>query len=805
MQDYEKLGAFYVGKVAQDGKPTDELLLYDSSDLTTHAVIIGMTGSGKTGLGIGLLEEAAMDKIPVIAVDPKGDLTNLLLSFPNLAPDDFKPWVNQEEAQRQGMDADAFAKAQAEMWKKGLADWGQDADRIKRLRENADFAIYTPGSSAGLQVSVLKSFDAPPEAVRGDSDALRERIQTTATGLLGLLGVDADPIKSREHILISNILSHAWTAGQNLDLGAMIGAIQKPSFEKIGVLDLESFYPAKERFELAMTLNNLLASPGFQSWMEGEPLDIKKMLYTDTGTPRLTVFSISHLGDAERMFFVTQLLNEMLGWMRSQPGTSSLRAILYMDEIFGYFPPNGNPPSKTPMLTLLKQARAFGLGLVLATQNPVDLDYKGLSNTGTWFIGRLQTENDKARVLEALEGAMAGQNPMSKGDLDKMLSGLGKRVFLMHNVHEGHPVIFQTRWTMSYLAGPMTGDQIKKIMNVRKMQAVSSETPSSTASSASQKAPSSTVSSASSRPLLPPQVKQYFVPSKASEGVIYYPMVIGAAQARYSSPKYKIDTAKTLRLLAEIGDGPVPIKWDDATSVELELDALETEPTAPGEFADLPTQGTDAKNYDKWQKEFSKWVAQTQSLVLYESKANKLFSNPDESEADFRARLTHAAREDRDALKDKLRQKYAPKLQTLQDRLARAQANQEQQAAQARQKGLETAVNIGMGVLGALLGGGRRTGSVVSAASRAVKSAGRTYNEAQDIGRAADTVEGVQTQIAALNQQLEDELVALETVTDEQFEEVRIKPKTTDVNLELVALAWVPYTRNDKGVLNPAF
>jgi Helicase HerA, central domain len=806
MQDYEKLGAFYVGKVAEDGKPTDELLLYDSSDLTTHAVIIGMTGSGKTGLGVGLLEEAAMDKIPVIAVDPKGDLTNLLLSFPNLSPEEFKPWVNQEEAARQGMDADGFAKAQAEMWKKGLADWGQDADRIKRLRENADFSIYTPGSSAGLQVSVLKSFDAPPEAVRSDSDAMRERIQTTATGLLGLLGVDADPIKSREHILISNILSSAWASGQNLDLGAMIGAIQKPSFEKIGVLDLESFYPAKERFELAMTLNNLLASPGFQSWMEGEPLDIKKMLYTDTGTPRLTVFSISHLGDAERMFFVTQLLNEMLGWMRSQPGTSSLRAILYMDEIFGYFPPNGNPPSKTPMLTLLKQARAFGLGLVLATQNPVDLDYKGLSNTGTWFIGRLQTENDKARVLEALEGAMAGQNPMSRGDLDKMLSGLGKRVFLMHNVHEGHPVIFQTRWTMSYLAGPMTGDQIKRIMNVRKAQAVSSGTPSGTASSAPQKTPSSTVSaSSSSRPLLPPQVKQYFVPSKASEGVIYYPMVIGAAQARYSSPKYKIDTAKTLRLLAEIGDGPVALKWDDATSVELELDALETEPTAPGEFADLPTQGTDAKNYDKWQKEFSKWVAQTQSLVLYESKANKLFSNPDESEADFRARLTHAAREDRDALKDKLRQKYAPKLQTLQDKLARAQANQEQQAAQARQKGLETAVNVGMGVLGALFGGGRRTSSVVSAASRVVKSAGRTYNETQDIGRAAETVEGVQTQIAALNQQLEDELNALETVTDEQFEEVRIKPKTTDVNLELVALAWVPYTRNDKGVLNPAF
>jgi hypothetical protein len=442
--------------------------------------------------------------------------------------------------------------------------------------------------------------------------------------------------------------------------------------------------------------------------------------------------------------------------------------------------------------------------MVLATQNPVDLDYKGLSNTGTWFIGRLQTENDKSRVLEALEGAMAGQNPMSRGDLDRMLSGLGKRVFLMHNVHEGHPVIFQTRWTMSYLAGPMTGEQIKKVMNDRKTQAASSARILQDTNSGGSKTPSSTVS-ASSRPLLPPQVKQYFVPTTAETDVIYYPMVIGAAQARYSSTKYRVDTARTLRLLAEIGDGPVPLKWDDATAVELELDALETEPTASGAFADLPAQGTDARSYDKWQKEFSKWVAQTQTLVLYESKANKLFSNPDESEADFRTRLSHAAREDRDALKDKLRQKYAPKLQTLQDRLARARANQEQQAAQARQKGLETAVNVGMGVLGALFGGGRRTSSVASAASRVVKSAGRTYNEAQDIGRAAETVEGVQTQIAALNQQLEDELNKLETVTDEQFEEVRIKPKATDVNLELVALAWVPYTRNDKGALNPAF
>jgi Helicase HerA, central domain len=803
MQDYEKLGAFYLGKTydTNAGKLNDELLMYDSQDLTTHAVIIGMTGSGKTGLGLGLLEEALVDNIPVIAIDPKGDLCNLLLSFPDLSPAEFKPWVNLEEAKRQGLDADTFAAQQSEMWKKGLADWGQDGERIRRMRSSIDMAIYTPGASHGLQVSVLRSFDVPPAAVMDDSDALRERIQTSASGLLGLLGIDADPIRSREHILLSNIFSSAWSAGTNLDLGGLIQAIQTPSFDKIGVMNLESFYPGKERFELAMQLNNLLASPGFSSWMEGEPLDIQKMMYTPDGKPRLTVFSIAHLGDAERMFFVSMLMNNMLGWMRSQAGTSSLRAVLYMDEIFGYFPPNGNPPSKTPMLTLLKQARAFGLGLVLATQNPVDLDYKGLANTGTWFIGRLQTENDKTRVLEALSGAMSGSNAMSQSDLDKMLSSLGKRVFLMHNVHEAHPVTFQTRWTMSYLAGPMTGPQIKTLMAAKKSQAASSSVSASTVAT---KSPSSSAaSSGSGRPLLPPNVKQYFVASNV-ENATYYPFVLGAAQPRFSSPKYKIDSAKTLRLLAEIGDGPVPISWDDAQLIELELDALESEPVTPSDFADLPSPGSDAKNYAKWEKDFGKWVAQTQALVLYESKAHKAISEPDESEGDFRARLAHTAREGRDDLKMKMREKYTSKLSGLQDKLARAMQKREQEAAQANQKKIEAVVNVGMGVLGALFGGGRRT-SAVTSAGRAVRSASQAFSQQGDVGRADDTVEAIQTQLLELNAQLEAELSALEAGNpDEALEEIRLKPKSTEVNLELLVLAWVPYTRAN-GKLEPAY
>ena len=798
MQDFEKLGAFYLGKNfdTASAKLSDEVVLYDSKDLTTHAVIIGMTGSGKTGLGIGLLEEALVDNIPVIAIDPKGDLSNLLLSFPDLSPEEFRPWINLEEASRQGLNPDAFAKQQAQTWTKGLADWGQDASRIKKLRDNIDFSIYTPGSSAGLQVSVLRSFDVPEPAVMSDTDALRERIQTTVTGLLGLLGIDADPIRSREHILVSNIISSSWAVGKNLDLGGLIGQIQQPSFQKIGVMDIESFYPSKDRFELAMSLNNLLASPGFSSWMEGEPFEIKNMLFTSQGKPRCTVFSIAHLGDNERMFFVTQLLNQMLGWMRSQPGTSSLRAVLYMDEIFGFFPPNGNPPSKTPMLTLLKQARAFGLGLVLSTQNPVDLDYKGLSNAGTWFIGRLQTDNDKARVLEALQGSGAS------GDLSKTLSSLGKRTFLMHNVHESGPITFQTRWTMSYLAGPMTSDQIKTIMADKKKTVAAQDIAPASAPPAS---PTSTNTANSSRPVLPPQVKQFFIPASAESGVIYYPMALGAADVRYASTKYKVDSSKMVQLLAEITDNPVPVTWDEATKLEIDVNSLLNDPVDGAEFADAPSSAGNAKNFDKWSKDFNKWVQGNNALTLFFSSKLDVFSNPDETEQDFRIRLQTVARELRDSQAEEIKANYQNKLNMLEERLRKAQAAQGAQAAQAKQAQLETVVNVGMGILGALLGGGRKT-NVVSKASSAIKTAGKAYREGQDVSRAADTVEAVQAQLNELQTQLQAELDAVNGVdVNEQLETIQVKPKSTDVSLQLFALAWTPFARDEKGRLNPAW
>jgi hypothetical protein len=374
---YEQLGVFYLGREYDLAarEPRETLLLYDAKDLTTHAVCVGMTGSGKTGLCIGLLEEAAIDGVPALVIDPKGDIGNLLLTFPGLAPEDFAPWINEDDARRQGLTPEAFAAQQATLWRNGLASWGQDGERIRRLRETADFTIYTPGSDAGVGLSVLSSFAAPAAALRDDDDLYQDRLRATAGSLLGLLGIAADPVRSREHILLANLLDVSWREGRALDLAALIALIQQPPMERVGVLPLDDFYPAKERFELAMALNNLLAAPGFSSWRAGEPMDIDRMLYGPDGKPRVAICSIAHLSDAERMFFVSMLLAELVSWMRAREGTGSLRALLYMDEIFGFMPPVAEPPSKRLLLTLLKQARAFGLGVVLATQNPVDLDY----------------------------------------------------------------------------------------------------------------------------------------------------------------------------------------------------------------------------------------------------------------------------------------------------------------------------------------------------------------------------------------------------------------------------------------------
>lgn len=790
---YEKLGVFYLGRPYDlaKGETRPEPLLYDSRDLLTHALCVGMTGSGKTGLCISLLEEAAIDGIPALVIDPKGDLANLLLTFPNLAPADFAPWVDPAEAERKGLSVDDFAAKQAKTWQDGLASWAQSGERIARLRQAADFAVYTPGSEAGLPVSILASLGAPAEAVRADAELLRDRVGTLVASLLSLLGIDADPVRSREHILLSTLFDQAWRAGQDLDLAGLIQQIQKPPITRIGVLELESFFPAGDRFQLAMQLNSLLAAPGFQAWLQGDPLDVDQLLYTKEGKPRIAIFSIAHLSDAERMFFVTLLLSQTLGWMRSKPGTTSLRALVYMDEIFGYFPPVAEPPSKRPLLTLLKQARAFGVGLVLATQNPVDLDYKGLANIGTWFLGRLQTERDKARVLEGLEGASSG-NDFDRGATEAILAGLGNRVFYLHNVHDDAPVVFQSRWAMSYLRGPLTRPEIKRLMDPVKAGVASA--PSGAVPSA---APAPTGSAGAGAPVLPPEVPQVFLPLRSRpDGIVYQPALLGFGRVHYNDSKTGISHAEDLALLAPLRTEGTPLDWYGAEIVEIAEGDLEREPAAGAGFAPLPDAAARAKSYSGWSRDFEDCLYRSRDLDLLVSPALGVTAQPGESERDFRIRLTDQSRERRDAEVAKLRAKYGDRVSKLQERIRRAEQARAKQGEQASQQKLQTAISFGTTVLGALFGRKLFSASTMGKASSAVKGIGRSMKESQDVARAEENIAVLQAELQAINAELEQEVGQLERRFDPSqavLETVSLKPKKSDVEARAVYLAWVPY------------
>lgn len=799
---YEKLGQFYLGKRYDLETRTrhDDLVLVDAKDYTTHAVIIGMTGSGKTGLGIGMLEEAAIDHIPVIAIDPKGDLGNIALTFPNLAASDFQPWIDPQQATAAGLDPESFADAQASLWRKGLDSWGQDGARIQRLRDAADVAIYTPGSSAGRPLSLLRGFSAPPPVVRQDAEAFAERVNATATGLLALLGLEADPITSREHILLANLLSHAWQQGQDLDLPALIGAVQQPPFAQIGVMPVDTVFPAKDRMGFAMRLNNLLAAPGFQAWMQGDPLDTASLLYSPSGKPRVSVISIAHLGDAERMFFVTMLLADVIAWMRQQPGTGSLRAILYIDELFGYMPPVANPPSKMLLLTLLKQARAFGLGVIMATQNPVDLDYKGLSNTGLWFIGRLQTERDKARVMDGLAGASGGA-PFDQAAMERTISGLGKRVFLMHSVHENEPATFETRWAMSYLAGPMTREQIRRLGDATPSVAAPAATPVMTpvvaaAPVAARTADDTVAASPAARPpILPPEIVQVWFPSTAGADAVWRPAVLGVADIAYENAKLGVAEQERTAWLCALDEGVLALDWSSAEAIDVDVNRLERTAPAGSEFAAVPAVAASAKSYTTWTRALQKFITTNGGVTLYQSKALKLVSHVGEPEGAFRARLQLAAREASDAKVEAVRRKYAVRVNAATEKVRKAEAAigvQEQKASAAK---LDSALTIGSAVLGALFGRKKVSASTLGKAGTAARSMGRASARGDDVERARQTFEAAQQELADLEARITEELALESAAFDalaEQLDAVVVRPKSTGVQVQVVALAWVP-------------
>jgi hypothetical protein len=839
MQPFEKLGAFYIGQEYDltASKRLENLIMYDARDLTTHAVCVGMTGSGKTGLCIDLLEEAALDSVPAIMIDPKGDITNLLLTFPDLQPSDFKAWVNVDDARRKGMSIDDYTSYIADNWRKGLADWGQGPERIRTLRDSADFSIYTPGSDAGLPISILASLKAPTLTWSDNVELLREQIQGTVSALLGLVGIEAEPLRSREHILLSNIFEYFWSQGQDLDLAKLILSVQTPPVQRLGVFDVDSFFPQKDRFGLAMALNNIIAAPSFAAWVQGEPLDVSNLLYTSSGKPRHSIFYIAHLSDAERMFFVTLLLQEIVTWVRQQSGTTSLRALLYFDELFGFFPPVANPPSKMPLLTLLKQARAFGLGVVLTTQNPVDIDYKGLSNAGTWFIGKLQTDQDKARVLDGLQSASsAAGNAMDRSAIDRSISALSSRIFLLHNVHQDRDVIFETRWAMSYLRGPLTRPQVRDLMAEKKASVVTSapadvatvptaatapagpivqEMPSPTGPIQPPLAAAPPTGYSPTPPALPPDLPQVFLPTPMSTSgavaaleqnqgrtvqpseskLVYEPSLLALGRVRFTDRTRRIDEAQEVGfLLLPKALGPI-IRWESADPIAIDPNQLQKQPESDAVFGTVPAQLNSAAEIKAAAKDFSDYLYREKALNLSYVSALGLYAQPGESERDFAVRAQQAAREKRDAEVQKLRQKYETKLNRLEDRLTREQAELSDDQALYDARKREELVSAGETVVGMLgIFGQRRTSS--TAISRAATKRRLTST-------AQANVQESQAQIARLQKEIEDmrremELEA-QTISSrwasvvDKVETYTIRPARGAVQVDLVALAWAPY------------
>ena len=843
---------FYLGRLvdSKTSKPTTTPIEYDPADLTTHAVVTGMTGSGKTGLCIALLEEAALQGVPAIIIDPKGDLTNLLLHFPELAPQDFQPWIDPEMARRASKTLEQAAGEAATAWRTGLKEWGIGADRLQALQNAAQFAIFTPGSDAGIPVSVLSSLAAPDLDWETNREVLRERISSTVTALLGLVGLnDLDPIRSREHILLSNIFETHWSEGNDLDLTELILQTQTPPFDKLGAFPVDTFFPQKDRMELAMTLNNILAAPAFETWREGQSLDIKSLLFTEDGRPRHSIFYLAHLSDGERMFFVTLLLSAVETWMRTQSGSTSLRAILYMDEIYGYLPPTAVPPSKGPLLRMLKQARAFGLGLLLATQNPVDIDYKALSNTGTWFIGKLQTERDKNRLLDGLESAAAGGIP--RAEMDKLISSLGKRVFVMHNVHEKMPVLMQTRWVMNFLAGPLTRNQIpalnelanpgaslqtppasasasrtvsKPQPSVESLQPVSipsasavSSQPSATLRQAQGNAsqPStfnvkpSTINGSLTKPPLPAGIREYYLPQNFSlpeafqsakrampaqamiQGVMYRPALLAAAQVRIMDRKYGVDTETIRAALVDTLDRRGIVRWEEVPYAGPSLDKVETMPAPSARYSGIDSPLNDSKQMTSLQKDFTDWIYRNSSVTARVNATLKVYGGPDVSQADFMKACADTARDARDTEISKKTATIEKKIKTIEDRLAREERELREDEADYQHRKMEEMGTHAENVLG-LFTGSRSTRKLTSSLSKRRQ----TENAKEDVQESIDSIAQFKKDIADLMRERDEVTAEINdrwgrSVND--VSEVSINPKKTDIYVNIFGVAWMPY------------
>lgn len=822
---------FYLGRIfdLQNGKPTAEPLHYEPADLTTHAVVTGMTGSGKTGLCIAVMEEAALQGIPSLIIDPKGDLTNLLLHFPNLAPADFQPWLDAELARRQGKPVEQLAAETADRWQKGLAEWDIPAERVRSLGEKIQFSIYTPGSDAGLRLSVVSSLEAPSIPWEGNREVLREKISSIVTALLGLVGLDdIDPVRSREHILLASIFEDAWSKGNNLDLTELILQIQTPPFDKLGAFQVDAFFPAKDRLELAIRLNNILAAPAFETWREGEPLDIAALLYTPEGQPRHNVFYIAHLSETERMFFVTLLLSAVETWMRTQPGSGVLRTLVYFDEIFGYLPPQSNPPSKPPLLRMLKQARAFGVGLLLATQNPVDLDYKGLSNAGTWFVGKLQTERDKQRLLDGLQSISGG---LDREAYARIISSLGQRVFLLHNVHAAAPAIFETRWAMNYLAGPLTRAQIPALnqlagatppspvhpapaLGIEGVEAPGLATGAKTIFPSSMPMPAASAPAQGSlpgtrtRPIIPRSVGEFFLPlsfslteafTAAAEtappgaelaAVLYRPSLLASARVRLQDRRFELESEQEMAALVDKLEARGVENWDEAIYHGPSLEGVEKSPALQARFDPFSGAMGDEKLLQTVRRDFEDWVYRKAKVVVRVNRGLKVIGLPGTSQAEFRKDCAEAARAGRDAELDKLDVKFERRRRSLGDRLEREDQELDADREELDSRKSEAFNTQAEAVLGVFRRGRIHRLTRITEKNRLKAKAQADVEESQaEIARIKELMAALEAEYQQASEEIQQRWSNLANDVDE----VAVSPGRDDIFIERFGVAWMPF------------
>jgi hypothetical protein len=780
-----EIGQLYLG-VGADG---NEPLLYDSADLTTHGVIVGMTGSGKTGLGIDLIEEALLSGISCLVIDPKGDMGNLLLNFPDLRPADFQPWIDPSAAERSGKSVSELAEETAAMWEKGLTGHRITPERMRRLKDSAEITIYTPGSAAGVGLDVLGSMKAPAIDWATEAELARDEIGSLVSSLLVLAGIESDPVSGPEHILLATIVETNWRDGRDLDLAALVSQIPKPPFRKMGVFDIDTFFPEKDRMALALELNGLLASPSFAAWMEGVPLEIDKLIGGDE--PKAAIIYLSHLTDEERQFLVTLLLGKTVTWIRSQPGTSELRALIYMDEVFGFAPPTREPPSKKPILTILKQARAHGVGMVLATQNPVDLDYKAMSNAGTWMVGRLQTENDKRRILEGL-ASVTGEVDIS--GVDKQISDLEKRQFVLHSAGTSAPRLFSTRWAMSYLAGPLTRDQVSDLMAPRRPVSSPDE-------------PAPVVEQAPPPPMTIPTTAEgvtssYLDPAASWAGLVgadpmstsYRAGAVATAQLLYDDTKSGVNHQETFEAVIFPLDGVLDA-GEVITVDHDERDFLE-EPPDGATHLDTDVDLAAKSFWRGLESDLTTHLVGNRPITVWRNPTLDLYSRVGETREEYEARCAAAAEQAADADLSKLKDGFQKRFDRVRSQMADAQSRYHEANSVAAAKSEENMLGTAGDLLGAFLGGRSRSGALKRVATRrsaAAKAEARADSAASDY-------HAKQQELTELEEELAAEVAEITGRYDTaaaEIEEVEIPLEKSDVRVADLRLVWIPVSRVD--------